>query len=102
MKWSDQQAQQVIGNLLRIGVITAAAIVLAGGVLYLARHGAEPVEIRGFRGEPADLTTPAGVFSDVLAFKARGIIQLGVLATIAVPSTPTAVKSAVLSNGVSL
>lgn len=85
MKWSDEQAQQVIGNLLRIGVIAAASIVLAGGVLYLVRHGGEPAQTKSFRGEPADLTTPAGVLSDVLAFKARGIIQLGLLATIAVP-----------------
>ena len=85
MKWSDEQAQQVIGNLLRIGVIAAASIVLAGGVLYLGRHGSEPAQIKAFRGEPADLTTPAGVLADVLAFKARGIIQLGLLATIAVP-----------------
>jgi uncharacterized membrane protein len=85
MKWSDEQAQQVIGNLLRIGVIAAASIVLAGGLLYLARHGTEPAQIRAFHGEPADLTTPAGVIFDVFAFKARGIIQLGVLATIAVP-----------------
>jgi len=85
MKWSDAQAQQVIGNLLRIGVIAAASIVLFGGVLYLARHGAEAAETKAFHGEPADLTTPVGVVTDVLAFKARGIIQLGVLATIAVP-----------------
>ena len=85
MKWSDEQAQQVIGNLLRIGVIAAASIVLAGGVLYLARHGSEPAQTKAFRGEPADLTIPAGVLADVLALKARGIIQLGLLATIAVP-----------------
>jgi uncharacterized membrane protein len=85
MKWSDEQAQQVIGNLLRAGVIAAASIVLFGGILYLVRHGNELAEIKVFHGEPADLTTPAGVLADVLAFKARGIIQLGVLATIAVP-----------------
>jgi uncharacterized membrane protein len=85
MKWSDEQAQQVIGNLLRVGVIAAASIVLIGGVLYLVRHGNEPAEVKVFHGEPADLTTPYGVIADVLAFKARGIIQLGVLATIAVP-----------------
>ncbi len=85
MKWSDQQTQQVIGNLLRAGVIVAASIVLFGGVLYLVRHGSEPAVIKVFHGEPADLTTLSGVLADVLALKARGIIQLGVLATIAVP-----------------
>jgi uncharacterized membrane protein len=85
MRWSDERAEQVIGNLLRVGVIAAAAIMLIGGALYLARHGAEPAGQHLFRGEPVDLTTPRGILADTLARESRGIIQLGVLATIAVP-----------------
>jgi uncharacterized membrane protein len=36
--WSDQRVERAIGRLLRVGVV-AAALVAAGGVLYLARHG---------------------------------------------------------------
>jgi uncharacterized membrane protein len=32
----DQQLEQIVGNLLRAGVIAAAAVVLAGGIWYLA------------------------------------------------------------------
>ncbi len=76
---------QLIGNLLRIGVIVAASIVLVGGVLYLIRHGADPAERKVFQGEPADLTSPRGIVADTLAWQSRGLIQLGVLAMIAAP-----------------
>ena len=32
----DQRLEQIVGNLLRIGVIAAAVVVLAGGIWYLA------------------------------------------------------------------
>jgi uncharacterized membrane protein len=76
---------QLIGNLLRIGVITAASIVLVGGGLYLVRHGAEPAARKVFHGEPAELTSPSGIVADTLNWRSRGLIQLGVLAMIAVP-----------------
>jgi uncharacterized membrane protein len=85
MPWTDERTERLIGNLLRIGVIVAAGIVLAGGVVYVARHGGEPTEVNVFRGEPIDLTTPSGIVADALAGRARGLIQLGVLAMIAVP-----------------
>ena len=33
--WDDQRIEVIIGTLLRIGVILAAAVVLFGGALYL-------------------------------------------------------------------
>jgi uncharacterized membrane protein len=86
-RWTDEQVEQVIGNLLRAGVLTAAAVVLAGGIIYLARHGGEPAseKYQVFAGEPADLRSPFGVVADVLAGKGRGIIQLGILLLIATP-----------------
>jgi uncharacterized membrane protein len=85
MPWSDKRTEWLIGNLLRIGVIVAGGIVFAGGVVYLVRHGGEPAERKVFRGEPADLTSPSGIVADTLAGRGRGLIQLGVLAMIAVP-----------------
>jgi uncharacterized membrane protein len=85
MPWSDDRTEQLIGNLLRIGVIVAAGIVLVGGAVYLVRHGEQPAERRVFHGEPADLTTPSGIVADALSGRGRGLIQLGVLAMIAVP-----------------
>jgi uncharacterized membrane protein len=36
---TDDRLEQVVGNLLRIGVTLAAAVVLAGGMWYLAAEG---------------------------------------------------------------
>ncbi|MBI3909718.1 MAG: DUF1634 domain-containing protein [Armatimonadetes bacterium] len=82
---TEQQVEEIIGNLLRIGVITAAAVVLAGGVLYLVRHGASPPGYHVFRGEPADLRSVSGIVADALALRGRGLIQLGLLLLIATP-----------------
>ena len=37
--YSDQEMDRRMGLLLRIGVALSCAIMLAGGVLYLLRHG---------------------------------------------------------------
>jgi Protein of unknown function (DUF1634) len=56
----DARFEQLLGNLLRAGVLLAAAVVLLGGALYLARHGGERPDLKVFRGEPADLRRPGG------------------------------------------
>jgi uncharacterized membrane protein len=45
---TDDRMDQVIGNLLRVGVILAAAVVLAGGVWYLA-SGESPPDYHRFQ-----------------------------------------------------
>ena len=90
--WDDQRVEQLIGNLLRIGVIVAATVVLAGGALFLVRHGGEPSHQHAFQGMPADLTSPAGIVADTPALEARGVIQLGILLMIAVPVLRVAVS----------
>src|SRR6266404_1469931 len=83
--WTDERIVRFIGNILRAGVILAACIVAAGGILYLVRHGQEPAGQHVFEGEPANLRSPSGVVADTLALRGRGIIQLGLLLMIAVP-----------------
>ncbi|MBA2626965.1 MAG: DUF1634 domain-containing protein [Gemmatimonadales bacterium] len=83
--WSDHQVEQFVGNLLRYGVLLAAAVALIGGVFYLARHGSEPANYRVFRGQPAELTSVGGVLRGVGALNARAVIQLGILLLIATP-----------------
>jgi uncharacterized membrane protein len=83
--WTDRKVEDLIGNLLRAGVSLAALIVFIGGVVYLARHGAEPADYRVFHGEPSQLRTIPGVLQETFAFQARGIIQLGLLVLIATP-----------------
>jgi uncharacterized membrane protein len=83
--WTDDQVEQIVGTLLRSGVIVAALVVLAGGILYLIRYGANPPDYRVFRGEPADLRSLSGIVTDTLSFRFHGIIQFGLLLLIATP-----------------
>lgn len=83
--WTDRKVEDLVGNLLRTGVLLAALIVFSGAVIYLARHGAEPADYRVFHGEPNQLRTIPGVLREAFAFQGRGIIQLGLLLLIATP-----------------
>lgn len=83
--WNDQRIEVIIGTLLRVGVMLAAAVVLLGGLVYLARHGHEVVNYTTFHGEPDSLKTMAGIVQGVFAFRGQAIIQLGLLLLIATP-----------------
>lgn len=83
--WSDQKIENILGNLLRAGVLLSALVVLVGGVIYLLRYGQSPVDFRAFRGEPSDLRSVGGILRDAIALRGRGIIQLGLLFLIATP-----------------
>jgi uncharacterized membrane protein len=77
--------ENILGNLLRAGVLLSALVVSIGGVIYLLRHGRSPMDFRVFRGEPADLRDVRGIIRDSVALRGRGIIQLGLLLLIATP-----------------
>ena len=68
-----------------MGVTLAAAVVLFGGTVYLVRHGCAAPQYHVFVGEPTDLRTVSGIVKDALAFRGRGLIQLGLLLLIATP-----------------
>jgi uncharacterized membrane protein len=84
-KWGDEQIEAVMGNLLRAGVLLSAAVVLLGGVLYLARYGNLRPHYRVFSGEPEDLRGVVGVVRYAFAEHSRGVIQAGLLLLIATP-----------------
>ena len=81
---TDHRIDELMGLLLRSGVLLAACIVLAGGAIYLARHP-RPSDYRVFHGEPENLRTISGIFSEAVAGHGRGLIQLGLLVLIATP-----------------
>ena len=81
----DRLVDEIIGVLLRTGVLLAAAVVFVGGVLYLIGFGSSPAHYGVFRGEPSDLRGVASIFRDASALDPRGIIQLGLLLLIATP-----------------
>ena len=93
-QWTDQYVDELVGNLLRVGVTLAAAVVLFGGSVYLARHGRGAPHYQVFVGEPSDLRSVPGIVKDALALRGRGLIQLGLLLLIATPVARVAVSVA--------
>jgi uncharacterized membrane protein len=88
MSWerpSDHAVEQLVGRLLQIGVAIAAAVVLAGGAMLLARHGHEVPVYTPFRGEPEGVRTLGGIVRGARALDARAVIQLGLVLLIATP-----------------
>ena len=84
-QWNDQRVEEIMGSLLRTGVLLAATVVLIGGALYLLRYGATRPHYRLFRGEPQDLRTVSGTLQFALAGRRRGLIQVGLLLLIGTP-----------------
>jgi uncharacterized membrane protein len=82
---SDKQMDLWMAALLRTGVILSAALVLAGGVLYLARHPGPVPNYHVFQGEPPELRAIPGILHEAVALRGRGLIQLGLLVLIATP-----------------
>jgi uncharacterized membrane protein len=82
-RWSDQRLDVFVGNLLRTGVLTAAAAVLVGGIVYLARHEFSVPHYEEFK--PSSLSSLGGIIRGVLSGSGRGLIQLGLLLLIATP-----------------
>ena len=82
---AEKRMDEIMGRLLRTGVILAAVFVLAGGVVYLVRHPEPVTDYRVFQGEPEELRTVPGIIHEALALHGRGLIQFGLLILIATP-----------------
>lgn len=81
---SDERVEGILGNLLRIGVIASALIVLSGGMLYLIRDGRQPhPDLHAF--EPEQLRNPLHIMREATELRPLGLIMLGLLLLIATP-----------------
>ena len=85
MEMDDRRLETIIGNLLRAGVLIAAATVLAGGALYLVQHHPDKVSYRTFTVEPQSLRTLPGIVHAAASLQSEGLIQFGLLLLIATP-----------------
>jgi len=83
--WSDQKIEDIVGTLLRTGVLTSAAVVFIGALIYLVRHGRSPADYHVFRGEPTDLRTLSGILHSALGLHGQGVIQFGLVLLIFTP-----------------
>ena len=88
----DKRMENFIGMLLRVGVLTAAAIALAGGIWHLAVRGKEVVSYSTFNGEPANLRDIPQIVSSAFSLHSDSVIQLGILVLIFVPILRVAVS----------
>ncbi len=84
-KWTDQRVEEIIGNLLRAGVLLAGAVVLAGGVLYLHSYGHREAAYKIFYGEPENLRSLHAIVRGAFHGNSRAIIQFGLVLLIATP-----------------
>jgi uncharacterized membrane protein len=89
---SDQQLERIVSMVLRTGVLISALVVLAGGIYYLIRHGAELADYRTFHGQPSIDRNLGQIVQGAIALRARSIIQFGILLLIATPITRVAVS----------
>jgi len=81
----DYRVEQIIGRLLQLGVLLAAVVVLAGGVMLLIQYGSNVAAFQIFHGESAALKSVAAIVTSALRGDSRGIVQLGLLLLIATP-----------------
>jgi uncharacterized membrane protein len=82
---TDIRVERAISILLISGVLLAAAVVLFGGILYLAHQGGEHPDYHVFRGVSSDLRAPGMVVRNAFAGRPDAIIQLGLLLLILTP-----------------
>ena len=84
-RWTDYKLEQIIGALLRAGVVLSAMVVFAGGVMYLVQHGGKPADYRTFHEPPAALRSISGTVKEAFRLDSDGIMQLGLLLLILTP-----------------
>jgi len=83
--FDDRKMETMMGQLLRVGVLFASTVVLAGGVFYLEDHRGERADYAQFVGHPLSLRHPAELMSGIARGDAGAIVQLGILLLIATP-----------------
>ena len=82
---ADQQMEQMMGVLLRTGVLAAATTVLAGGGVYLARHGREKVAYSVFHARPLSVDHPLRLMGELQRAGPEALVYIGILILVATP-----------------
>lgn len=83
--WNDVRMREIMGSLLRIGVLASALIVIFGGLLFFIQHPKEIFDFTTFKGEPAKFRQVHLIVKEAFQFRGRDVIQLGLLLLIATP-----------------
>lgn len=81
----DKSIEAILGNLLRIGVVTAGSVVIVGAVLFLARHGFEIPSYHIFKPDSFNFSDFRDLFKGIITFRSVSIMESGILLLIATP-----------------
>lgn len=82
--------QVVLGTLLRVGVMTAMAVVLLGGVFYLIEYSGTAVHYGDFTPATNEFSSLEAILKGLKALDSKAIIQLGTVLLIFTPITRVA------------
>jgi len=81
----DRDVEQIMGNLLRYGVLASAMIVFTGAVVYLTQHAQDAPHYTHFEGESSSLKTLGDTWRSTWQGNGLAIIQAGLFVLIATP-----------------
>jgi uncharacterized membrane protein len=84
-RMDDKRLENIIGQLLRAGVLLSAAVVTIGGILYLVFEHAARVSYRAFVAGGPDTRTVSGIAHSALHLGSEGLIQAGLVLLILTP-----------------
>lgn len=85
MRLTDEKLEIAIGRMLQSGVLLAAVVVLAGGILYLLHAAGPRPDYSHFHGVAQHLQTPSGIWHGFLHGDPESVIQFGLLLLVATP-----------------
>jgi uncharacterized membrane protein len=81
----DKRLENIIGQLLRAGVLLSAAVVAIGGILYLVFERGARVGYRTFVAGGPDTRTVSGIAHSALHLNSEGLMQAGLVLLILTP-----------------
>lgn len=84
-EFDDAKMELIMGRLLQAGVLLAATVVLAGGVMYLFAHAGGHSDYRVFVARPVGLRHPKALLRGVAAGESSAIVMVGLLLLVATP-----------------
>ena len=82
---TDERLEVIVGRLLRTGVLISAAVVLAGGIWWLAEAAHRAPDYHQFRSEPRELRHITALAGSLAHATPEIVIQWGLLLLIATP-----------------
>jgi uncharacterized membrane protein len=85
MPWTEQEIDQRMGRLLQLGVMTAAGVMLIGGIIYLFIKPEAQPQYSEFHPARESFRSIPKIFRDAFHGSGAAIIQVGTFLMIATP-----------------